>query len=106
AEQDAADGADPTAEHEAGHGGGDHRLSLLGRELLAPVGQLLDLAAQDLERLGELPAVGLDRGADLLRGAGGHQAAPLAGDVVDVAPSPAAVTVSRILRASSIASSG
>ena len=65
---------DPAAEHEARDGGADHHLLLVVAQVLAPVGDLGDLAAQLLDREAELGAVGLDRAPDLLRCAcAGHQ---------------------------------
>ena len=66
--------ADPAAEHEARDGGADQDLLLVVAQVLAPVGDLGDLAAQALDGQAELGAVGLDRAPDLLRCAGGgHQ---------------------------------
>ena len=56
-----ADGGDAAADDEAGDGGADDDLLAVARDLLAPVGDLGDLAAQPVERQRELGAVGLDR---------------------------------------------
>src|SRR3954465_6166796 len=73
AAEEPADGGDPAADDEAGHGRADDDLLLVLHELAAPVGQDRDLVAQALDRCAELLAVGLDRGADLLGRARRHQ---------------------------------
>ena len=72
AAEEATDGGDAAADDEAGDGGADEHLLLVLGDLLAPVGDLGHLAAQPRERVRELHAVGLDRGADLLGRAGRH----------------------------------
>src|SRR6202035_4473674 len=76
----------------------------------APVGDARDLAAQAFHGGGELHSVGLDRAADLSRGALGHQLSPPAPVAGWAVPAPccsgAELTASRILRASSIAMFG
>ena len=60
------DRGEPAAEQEAGDRRADQRRALVLVELLAPVGDLGDLAAQLRDRDRERGAVGLDRGADLV----------------------------------------
>src|SRR4029077_13433183 len=76
------------------HPGDDHQLPTVAAQLRAPVGEPRHLTAQPDQRLPQLLAVLLDRGADLIGSAGGHQLPP--------SEDPAA-TVSRIFLASSIA---
>src|SRR3954452_20550323 len=74
APEDAGEGGDAAADHEAGHGGADQHLLAVTRELRAPVRELVDLALQVVDRVLELLPGRLDRCADLLGGAaGGHQ---------------------------------
>src|ERR1019366_6916183 len=77
-----------------GHPGADQDLGLVAEQLRAPVGQPHDLDPELLDRTAELMAVLLDRCADLLRAAGGHQSPP------------PGLTVARIFLASSMASLG
>jgi DegV family protein with EDD domain len=111
-------GPDPcSAEHQPDHGGAGHQLVLMALHVTAPVSQTCDLAAQPLHGHRQLHAVGLDRAADLRGRALRHQSPspPGAGAVGAVyalaAPTAPLVvsgwpTVSRILRASSIAMFG
>src|SRR3954463_14354477 len=73
APEDAGEGGDAAADHEAGHGRADQHLLAVTRELRAPVRELVDLALQVVDRVLELLAGHLDRRADLLGGAAGHQ---------------------------------
>ena len=93
----------------------DRDLGAVALDVRAPVGQARDLAAQALHRHRQLHAVGLDRAADLRRRALRHQLWPprpadrwqpraLAG--ADRGRRLGADTLSRILRASSIAMFG
>src|SRR5881409_1385853 len=61
AAEEAGGPGDPAADHEAGDGGADEHLALVALDLLAPVRQLGDLAAQAVQRVREVPAVRLDR---------------------------------------------
>src|SRR4051794_32238616 len=61
------------ADHEAGHGRADQDLLAVTRQLRAPVRELVDLALQVVDRVLELLASHLDRCADLLWRAAGHQ---------------------------------
>ena len=72
AAEEPTDGGDAAADDEAGDGRADQHLLLVLGDLLAPVGDLGHLAAQSRQRVRELHAVGLDRGADLLGRAGRH----------------------------------
>ena len=78
------------------------RLLLVLDELAAPVRQDGDLLLQALHRRAELAAVGLDRGADLLRRAGRHLALLLAPE--HQRPLDLAGLVDRHLRASAASS--
>src|SRR3954449_11642856 len=71
AAEQAADGRDAAAEHEARDRRADQDVLLVGPQLRSPVRRDGDLGAQLLDRHPELGAVRLDRAADLLRGAGG-----------------------------------
>src|SRR3954465_14055869 len=73
APEDAGEGGDAAADHEAGHGGADQHLLAVTRELRAPVRELVDLALQVVDRVLELLPGLLDGGADLLGRAAGHQ---------------------------------
>src|SRR3954465_453990 len=73
APEDAGEGGDAAADHEAGHGGADQHLLAVTRELRAPVRELVDLALQVVDRVLELLPGRLHRHADLLGGAPGHQ---------------------------------
>src|SRR3954467_4193562 len=73
APEDAGEGGDASADHEAGNGRADQHLLAVTRELRAPVRELVDLALQVVDRVLELLPGRLDRHADLLGGAAGHQ---------------------------------
>src|SRR3954453_10914105 len=109
---------DAATHDEARHGRADDHLALVRAQLAAPVRGPDDLAAQLLHRDPELGAVGLDRAADLLRGAllrGAHRRAScgIAGSGACTAPGGpsgvagcGAVSVALISCASSIAICG
>src|SRR4051795_10106148 len=73
APEDAGEGGDAAADHEAGHGRADQHLLAVTRQLRAPVRELVDLALQVVDRVLQLLAGRLDRRADLLGGTAGHQ---------------------------------
>ena len=61
--------SEQAADDEADDRGAGDELVLVGADLRAPVGQLVDPAAQRVDRARELGALGDDVGADLLRAA-------------------------------------
>src|SRR5215210_4412588 len=104
--EDAGDPGDAAADHEPGDGGADQHLLLVALDLAAPVAGDGQLAAQPAQRMGQVVAVGLDRGADLVRRAraGGHQWRASGWATVD--SGSLELTVSLMSFASSIASWG
>src|SRR4051794_13749515 len=72
AAEEAGQPGDAATDDEPGHRGADDHLLLVALEVLAPVRRLRELRAQRAQGALELHAVGLDRGADLLRCALGH----------------------------------
>src|SRR3954452_25404649 len=85
--QEAGEGGDAAAEHEARDRGADHHLALVLTQLGAPVGGLDDLAAQLLHRDRQVGAVGLDGTPDLVRGAlAAHRASTSDADGAATAP--------------------
>src|ERR1700733_4064155 len=104
----------PRADQQPDDRGADRDFAAVALDVRAPVGQARHLSAQLLHRYGELHAVRLDRAADLVRRALRHQPSapgPAAGygtlpAAASVGFAPAGPTLSRILRASSIAMLG
>src|SRR4029077_6779487 len=91
------------ADEQADDRGADRELAAMALDVPAPVGEVGHLSAQAVDRDGELHAVALDRIADLGGRALCHQVG-----IPSLGPSASVpeLTVSRILRASSIAISG
>src|SRR3954447_1092565 len=106
AAEQAADGRDAAAEHEARDRRADQHVLLVGPQLAPPVRDDGDLGAQLLDRHPELGAVGLDRAADLLRGARGAHQRRTSGTAVPGCWGWEPDTVSRISCASSMARTG